>query len=132
MRAAPDVFPIRNCHLKNLELYKENNHYFLQATYIYEDDFGIYELLIPKIKTGFSYSALPVLERDNIDPIHETTMGKSLCWLKSDGETMRVLEDEDRVFYYVKEIEKKSVEMTIEEIEKKLGHPVKIVKEVTK
>lgn len=36
--------------LKDLQLYKENNKYYLSALFDYEDKKGFYELSIPKIK----------------------------------------------------------------------------------
>lgn len=122
--------------LKNLELYREGNNYYLKATYEIERDAGIYEAIIPKIDLNIDASFVPRVNIDYVRDDHSGILGcnplatvqlskygpvTNLCKGKTDhlvGEC----------YYTEKLIKSKVKEMTIEEIEKKLGHPVKIVK----
>lgn len=122
--------------LKNLELYREGNNYYLRATYEVERDDGIYEMIIPKIDLNINASVTPDINTyiDNGSP---WSFPRKTCTVRFDNVTCHKynLKEDDiglpynqKVFYTEKLIKSKVKEMTIEEIEKKLGHPVKIVK----
>lgn len=111
--------------LKSVELVEENNRFYLDATYLYETRGCVSEIRIPRIDTKFMRS-------DNLC-MHQVTDATG-CKVKVDidvGYGTLLLSptkgpNGDDVFYYQQVLEK---EMTVEEIEKALGHPVKIVGE---
>lgn len=125
MKEYPPKSQIKYCCLKDLELYFDQGCYYLKATYQIEDLSGVYELVIPKIRTGFGTSILPEIEEEKPFPMRHP----KCCWLKTGGQTMSILQDENSAFYNLKLLEKRVVEMTIKEIEEKLGHGIKIIKE---
>lgn len=108
--------------LTNLELFKENGYYYLHATYQSENDREVYELDFPKLYLGYLYDnpiihyglcTTSIAEPDTVD----LGFGRLIAQRK-DGMTG---------FYTRKTIKEKTHEMTLEEIEKKLGYKVKIV-----
>lgn len=119
---------VKYCHLNNLEVYHDDGRYYLKATYRVEQSDGIYELVIPKIQTPFTVlCSVGIVEDNGNSGLNQ--MSRTIYWLKTGGESIRMLPDENSSFYNLKLLESKVVEMTIEEIEKRLGHAIKIIKE---
>lgn len=119
----------RNGKLKSLELYEERYngemHHFLKGIWEYETVTGRYELTIPKIDLGNSFYEVPEItcisvRNDFFDicQVHQIPFRGTELPLRHDN-----LEN----VYYVEELEKFEKEMTLEEIEKKLGYKIKLV-----
>ena len=108
--------------LKNLKLYKEDGQYYLDATYVNESIGEICEINVPKIKLPFA-----VLAKDEI-VIDQSTYYNlySSAYIQS-GSCIFPIEKNDGLYLTIKRIEEKTKDMTIEEIEKQLGHKVRIV-----
>lgn len=116
--------------IKNARLYKEaDGRYYIDLRYTEEDDRKITETHIPKIH-------IP-LELGRINPFNISNADYVLggCSLKMyEGVSTFRTEDGEResypnVLFAEKVIEEKVQEMTLSEIEKKLGYKVKIVSE---
>ena len=117
------------CKLKDLQLHKpvdESSYHYLSAVYVHENDTGIYEITIPKIN-------LPVQDSPIINVPYKYNR------LLSDPPTVNIgfgdlymLEDEHDHIYYEKLIEEKIHDMTLSEIEKKLGFKVRVISEKEK
>lgn len=119
--------------LTDLQLYKEEDAYFLSAKYTIEDDKTIRELNVPKIRLPILYDYVAIRQEDScitndsrcITPAPEIYMGFGRChWtsLEKDAPfgTMPA-------YFTETVIDEKTHEMTLDEIEKKLGYKVKIV-----
>ena len=103
----------RITRLKDLKLVKDGGAYYLSATYTQEDGPNKYELEVPRIY-------LPLRQEPDIKSYmlgeHEGLINLGFGEL-----TMRKV---DGYYYKVTTIQK---ELTLEEIEKRLGYKVKIV-----
>lgn len=119
----------RNGKLKSLELYEERYngemHHFMKGVWEYETVTGRYELTIPKIDLGNSFYEIPEIKCDllrsdffDICQLHHIPF----C-----GTELPLRHDDRGNVSYVKELEKFEKEMTLEEIEKKLGYKIKLV-----
>jgi hypothetical protein len=110
--------------LTNLTLYKDKKNYCLSAKFKVEDGHSIRELDIPKIRL-------------NVNPKHVAIRSRELYYT---GDRENVIDlgfgelplekvdiDSESVYYTEKILEEKYTEMTLDEIEKKLGYKVKIV-----
>lgn len=130
-----------NVVLKERKVFEEGNHLYLKLVYEYEDDRGIYELIIPKIDLEIRTDLLPTIKND--DPwtgpitleLYKIRLGSNIFDLllsdvdvKKNGETLTC----EKAAYVVNTLKEKRKEMTIAEIEKKLGYKVKLVSEDVK
>lgn len=108
--------------LKNVKLIKNCYGYCLDVTYHIEDDAKIQELHIPYLQLPINSSKITI--RNDWDPYYNRyTADVGLREVKMFG---TVSENAGECFT-IKTIKEKTKEMTLEEIEKKLGHKVKIV-----
>lgn len=117
----------RKIELKGLKLDKDIGGYFLSATYLIEDLDSIRELYVPNIR-------LPIWVKDTVINLRAEPMGYFFAESTIDmgfGELPlgKIKDTSCRkpVFFKETVIKEKTKEMTLEEIEKKLGHKVKIV-----
>jgi hypothetical protein len=110
--------------LKGLKTYfDDENGWCLRAVYKREDDTGIYEVTVPKIH-------LPTMN----GPVIKTPI--CICDRYSEPPTidlgfgdLNMLKDETGHLYYEKLVKEKIHNMTLDEIEKKLGFKVRVVSE---
>lgn len=112
--------------LKDIQLFEENGQYYLKLKYIIENDHRVEELEIPKVCLRFNKNFYP-----NLNYRRDAYKYQEECDLCTGFGSMKVLPGEtseaNHVFYTVKLIEEKPVEMSVSEIEKKLGYKIKIV-----
>lgn len=113
------------CELKDLGLVKDENtnEYYLTATYRVEDENEIRGVTIPKIKLPVVQDSLMVdvdTKSTRLFPDVSIAMGFG---------TLDIEYGKDGKWFYETVIHEKVHEMTLEEVEKKLGHKVKIVSE---
>jgi hypothetical protein len=109
--------------LKDVKLVKNSYGYCLDMTYRVEDKAEIREFNIPCLR-------LPI--NNDRFRIRTTGDGPYLSYIADVGFGQQAMMPSgaglnDRVRYTIKTIETKTKEMTLAEIEKKLGHKVKIV-----
>lgn len=121
-------------NVRLIKCWAENvgDEHYIGLAYEYETDDGAYELHIPRINAArvFGDRKLPRMEMSDIGCIMDVHSEKVL--LNRGNLVMKDLDgkvhDCRGVYSAVRTIsEKKPVEMTLEEIEKKLGHKVSIV-----
>lgn len=109
--------------LMDVKLIKEGDNYFLNLTYQHEDDKAVYETVIYKAHLPINTHGFNYCEFDfGIHAKKERAIDIGF------GE-LRLLMDEKGRMLITEVVEEKTKEMTIEEIEKALGHKVKIVGE---
>lgn len=118
--------------LKEVKLYEENGLYYLRIKYILEDDHRIEELDIPKAVIQLDSRYTPCINYVSDErgpsyiPYERCSLETGIMSLElRPGETSEA----NHVFYTCKTIKEKPQELTLSEIEKKLGYKVKIVSE---
>ena len=110
--------------LKKLTLEKDLRGYYLAATYRIEDKHSIREIDIPKIRLMQSENAFTINLEDNRLGFREGYINFGFGNLQLD----KVLDENAIPYFYTERVlEEKYTEMTLDEIEKKLGHKIKIV-----
>lgn len=109
-----------NVSNEEIELYKEDNRYFFRVDFDYEDDCAVYKGHIEKIPFNFRLIRLGTGYDD-------LTINKRCVVNLGLKENMEVLPDDKSCFFTLTVVKEKIHEMTIEEIEKKLGYKVSIV-----
>lgn len=114
----------KSFELTDLKLFKEDDTYFFDATYRLEDDFGIKEIHFPKIIAPISTDYLAITHgnygRSPEDDYAVVNLGNDVVTFAHCG-------GKHNAIFTETVIEEKTHEMTLDEIEKKLGYKVKIV-----
>lgn len=106
--------------LTDLKLGKDNEGYFLTAKYLSEDNHRVTEITIPKIRLPLRNYPSTECEIGVCGTHHRVDLGFGMLPMCLD----------DKLGYFIeKVIEEKVTEMTLAEVEKKLGYKVKIVSE---
>ena len=126
---------MKNARLNQRSVYIENGRIFLCLSYLYDDEKGTHEFLMPKIDLGLSPISFSLIKDPYgklLTPYGEPCTAAYL--LKDDGCKFLLLpkyvpvDGANRAVSYIDKIIKPAVhEMTLEEIEKELGYSVKIV-----
>ena len=118
--------------LKNVELFKEEgafampNEYYLKLTYEYEDTYGVWERVYPKIYLPITDAQPEILDYHDEFSIYGTEF--NLDFGVFELPAFMVPDEKGAVrFFRDTLIEPKPVKMTLEEIEDALGHKVEIV-----
>lgn len=126
--------------LKERKVFEENNRLYLKLVYEYEDELGIHELIIPKLDLEIRTDYLPLIRYDSyVDPmdiLNYYINRESDCFnllrddvtVRKNGETLMC----ENVAYVINTLKENSHEMTLAEIEKKLGYKIKLVSEENK
>ena len=109
--------------LENIELHHDKAGYYLSAEYLIETETEVAQLRIPRIAFEVDTGSVTIHQTDHIDYID---IGLIDSLPLSKGRDKKTGKD----VYYIREIiETKTKEMTVAEIEKKLGYKIKIVSE---
>lgn len=113
--------------LKEISLSHDNNGWYLDMVYEYENEHGVYEIHIPHLNIPIYDDRMPVLE---------LACGfNNECYALFGGIKLPLTEAKTKhgkngkYHYTIKTLKEKRQEMTLEEIEKKLGYKIKIVSE---
>lgn len=104
----------------NAKLYEEDDHRYLELCFKFENDNGVYEGHINKIPFDITISSIEQCSSNGL-------YGDGFYVYTNLSSKMKVFRDNNGDFMTIKCIEEKVHEMTIEEIEKKLGYKVSIV-----
>lgn len=111
--------------LTNLILDHDDTGYFLSATYRLESESDVRELNIPRIRLPIKSNDLTIKDTRGISCWNDRHMVADLGF---GFLTMGCLERDGHYVYFTETvIEEKTHEMTLDEIEKKLGYKVKII-----
>ena len=123
-----------NMFLKEKEVFVENNQLYLKLVYQYEDNIGMHELIIPKMELGINANITPCITTEG-HYIHTDYYASyysnkfklhiSDIVIKKNGETHLC----ENAAYVINTIKEKPRELTLSEIEKKLGYKIKLVSE---
>lgn len=111
---------------ENFEIYKEDGRHYLRVDFDYEDKGEIYKCYIDKLKFdlkikefslegGINVSSAKVRLENVDDCLHEEVTFRTPVYFAGTP------------LFKVELVKEKAQEMTVEEIEKKLGHKIKIV-----
>ena len=111
---------------QEFELYKEDGKYYLRVDFDYENEHGFYKGYADKIKfnmllTKIEYNQNYTSQNAKAEFCVPTYEGYATNCL------FDILTDSNNHFFTVELVKEKVHEMTVEEIEKKLGHKIKIV-----
>lgn len=111
--------PYGHYELEEATLYKEDVNYYFRLVYLFEDKNELARITFPKVEAGIPTSTL----RFNM-PFMEI-MGLSFITVRDNEHAVYADKNGNAVYYDV--LETKVQEMTLEEVEKELGHKVKII-----
>lgn len=124
----------KDVQLKNVKPYQdEYGHWFLKLVYTYDDDKGKHELIYPKVELPFDMCRIPYIfnnsAEDFICMLNSHTFGYEAYCHMHEGAIKDPRTGEELPKCTVADIlvEPKVHEMTLEEVETKLGYKVKIV-----
>lgn len=125
----------RKHELKDIQLFEENGQYYLKLKYVIENEHHVKELEIPKVEIPVNANVYPHIDYTR-DIYGNKYIGHHLnekCELYVGYGNLKMLPGEtleaNHVYYTEKTIKEKHKEMTLAEIEKKLGYKIKIVAE---
>lgn len=119
-----------NIELKKFDVHedKDNEKLYLSLIYKAENNLGVFEITIPKVLLDISTKHIPrLISRSSSGyvfskPENVLSTGKMVYFLDN---------DKNNSYMNIKQISKKIHEMTLSEIEKKLGYKIKIVNDET-
>lgn len=118
------IYNINQISNEKVELYEEEGKYFLRIDFDYEDDYGYFKGHIERIEFNFRLIGI-IQENDdwhNFKPRTEVFADLGL------DKRLHILPDGDKYFTLTL-VKEKIYDMTVEEIEKKLGRKIRIVGE---
>ena len=118
--------PIEKQELKKAELWRDEDtgQYFFRLEYLCEDDAEVYRLIFPKVETGIPLMQLHLAsDYSMLSDRHMTKIAFNLF----DVEGHIAYPDKNGNWFYREIVSVKTHEMTMEEIEKKLGYKIKII-----
>lgn len=114
--------------VKDLQLYKENNKWYLAAVFNYEDKKGYYEISVPKIELPI-YNC-QISNESSYDVLYgyqnTAKVDFGFCVLNA----IPVDADKHETLFTMKCIEEKIHPVTLTEIEKELGYRIKLKEEI--
>lgn len=107
---------------EKIELYQEDGRYYFNVDFDYEDDYAYYKGQIERIPFDFRLYSIKMQSADCLS--NTTTKITANLGLHSD---MEIYPNKKGEYFTLTVVKEKTHEMTIEDIEKKLGYKVKIV-----
>lgn len=110
--------------VKDLQLYKENNQYYLSTVLNYEDKSGYYEISVPKIELPISNCQVSIESAYDIWCGYQKTAKVDFGFCILDA--LPVVTDNQETLFTMKCIEEKVHPMTLDEIEKELGYKIEL------
>lgn len=109
--------------VKSASLYVNGGEWYLDITYVIETDYQVREIRIPKVRLPIEHAL--IIEVPNRGLVVPADM---FLYVPGEGE-LRICETNQKQLYTERIISEKRKEMTLEDIEAKLGYKVKIVSE---
>lgn len=123
---------MRKFELKDAELIKEDGKYYLTTKYTLETDYDIRDVTVTKVPLPLN--AYPDVREETPEILwaDNSPIAPPSTWYIDLGYGHIMLPGVPESFYTEKVIKEKVQELTLAEIEKKLGHKVKVVSEKKK
>ena len=125
-----------NVELSSIIPFKEDERWYLKLIYKYEDKRGRHTVVIPKAAIPFAQGSLPIIKSSSYNEYlfehsymisdYPMSLYRSVCDLANKRGVKQPS------YYFDIIIEYAVKEMTLDEIEKKLGYKVKIVNKENK
>lgn len=130
---------IEGAILKRHKVFEEDNNLYLELVYEYEDEYRVHELIIPKIVLDIRTDCAPNIHQENYVGLGTSKVSITCGFntfdlsrvdvpIKKNGKTYVC----ENAAYVINTLKEKPKEMTLAEIEKKLGHKIKLVSEESK
>lgn len=114
---------VNKCELTNLTLNCDESGYYLSARFEVEDKHSLREAVIPKIRLTIQPDKVILAHTDSDREDRRTHIDLGFGYMPLEyGEV-----EGQRRLYSEKVLKENVTEMTLDEIEKKLGHKIKIV-----
>lgn len=104
--------------VENARLYEEDGKFYIDVTYLYEDDEVVKRIRFPKIRIP-----VELFKGSN----YRVFLSSSTYYVKLGGYNLFAERNKDGVCYIEEIVEERPIEMTLDELEKKLGHKIKII-----
>ena len=111
---------------ENFEIYKEDGQHYLRADFNYENDFGIFKCHVNKLRFNLHLKEL-LLETNGLNRKATITLHRLDDDYRDEEISFNTSSDLVGELFNVQLIKEKVQEVTMEEIEKKFGHKIKIV-----
>ena len=112
-----------NVELKDVKIIEEEQHeYFLNVTYEYETETGVYEMNIPWIKLPINKNKLPAFTFNMGNDVNGRNVDLGF------GDVPLLYDPNDKTSHSITKIKNKPRKMTLSEIEKALGYEIELVK----
>lgn len=115
--------------LEKVEAYTLHGSVRLKLTYICEKEDGVYRVIIPNVDTTIPVDTIPQIalyDYPVTEPSEAYMSTDDVCLQIHDG-SIPEFDNINHVYFAEKLVSRKVREMTLEEIEEKLGYKVKIV-----
>ena len=119
--------------LEKVEAYTLRGSVRLKLTYICEKEDGVYRVIIPNVDTTIPVDIIPQIALYDY-PVTEPPEAASEAYMYTDNVCLPICDGSipefdniNHVYFAEKLVSRKVREMTLEEIEEKLGYKVKIV-----
>ena len=117
---------MQKSELTKLELYQEDDSYYLRAEYEVEDDYRLQKYIIPKL--WLPISGNPVIKHDHYRMSYgDLIKNNREITIDLGFGDLTVLKGDDRYYYKCETLKEYPQKMTLDEIEKKLGYKVELV-----
>ena len=114
-----------NDKLKHAEIYYSEGAYYIKLVYEYTDNNGTHKVTIPRLDFPYELARIPNIHTNLYGSIRSISLNSDLILRP---QTVNTKEGPVTDVCYLDElIVPKVREMTLDEIEKKLGYPIKII-----
>ena len=122
------IYGDKEARLENVVAYPLDGYVRLKLTYTYEKEDGVYRIIIPNVS--------PMIPTDYVHKIvcNECSYDKPAAYMDVDGVNLPIhdgsipeFDNINHVYLAEKLVSRKVREMTLEEIEERLGYKVKII-----
>ena len=110
--------------LKSIKLIKEDGNYYLDVTYHYENEKGIYKFNMPRVLSRFPKYGIQVINRGIMESEPEPELDRDVRL------PIREFNDGNNSYFWKEvPIRLKPRKITVAELEKELGYKIEIVSE---
>lgn len=111
-------------HLKHAEVFYDKGYPYIKAVYEVETEHKVLEITFNKIEFPLQPDHMPFIDRESIG---SSCYPNRCCNCIEVPDKLRLFNNDEGVCIQKNIIKNKVCEMTLEEIEKKLGYSVKII-----